>query len=192
MIPVVPAAHYSCGGILVDQWGCSSIENLYALGECASTGLHGANRLASNSLLESLVFSHRACEHASKKIPSISFREGIRNWNAEGTVSNEEMILVTQNIRELQSIMSYYVGIVRSDQRLERAYKRLNIIYQETETLYQHSVITKRICELRNMVCTAYLIIREAMKRKESLGLHYSIDYPLKKTYNFISSKFLP
>ena len=181
MIPVVPAAHYSCGGILVDQWGCSSIENLYALGECASTGLHGANRLASNSLLESLVFSHRACEHASKKTPSMSFREGIRNWNAEGTVSNEEMILVTQNIRELQSIMSYYVGIVRSDQRLERAYKRLNIIYQETETLYQHSVITKRICELRNMVCTAYLIIREAMKRKESLGLHYSIDYPPKE-----------
>jgi L-aspartate oxidase len=177
MIPVVPAAHYSCGGITADQWGCSTIENLYALGECASTGLHGANRLASNSLLESLVFSHRAYEHASEKIASISFKDGIKDWNAEGTVSNEEMILVTQSVRELQSLMSNYVGIVRSNLRLQRAFDRLNIIYRETEVLYQHSVVTKEICELRNMVGTAYLIIREAMKRKESLGLHYLIDY---------------
>jgi L-aspartate oxidase len=181
MIPVVPAAHYSCGGIAVDQWGCSSIENLYALGECSSTGLHGANRLASNSLLESLVFSHRAKQHASKKINSIAFKEGIKDWNAEGTVSNEEMILVTQSVRELQAIMSNYVGIVRSNLRLQRAFDRLNIIYRETETLYQRSVVTKEICELRNMVGTAYLIIREAMKRKESLGLHYLIDYPNEK-----------
>ena len=177
MIPVVPAAHYSCGGIAVDQWGCSSIENLYALGECSSTGLHGANRLASNSLLESLVFSHRAYQHALKKMDSISFKTGVKDWNAEGTVSNEEMILVTQSVRELQAIMSNYVGIVRSNLRLQRAFDRLNIIYRETETLYQRSVITKEICELRNMVCTAYLIIREAMKRHENLGLHYSIDY---------------
>jgi len=181
MIPVVPAAHYSCGGITVDQWGCSTIENLYALGECASTGLHGANRLASNSLLESLVFSHRAYEHAAEKIDAISFKDGIKDWNAEGTVSNEEMILVTQSVRELQAIMSNYVGIVRSNLRLQRAFDRLNIIYRETETLYQRSVVTKEICELRNMVGTAYLIIREAMKRKESLGLHYSIDFPPKK-----------
>jgi L-aspartate oxidase len=180
MIPVVPAAHYSCGGISVDKWGCTTIAHLYALGECASTGLHGANRLASNSLLESLVFSHRACVHASECLSHISFENNIKDWNAEGTVSNEEMILVTQNIRELQSIMSYYVGIVRSDQRLERAFNRLNIIYHEAETLYQHSVVTKRICELRNMVCTAYLITRHAMQRKESIGLHYSIDYPPK------------
>ena len=180
MIPVVPAAHYSCGGIAVDQWGCSTIENLYALGECSSTGLHGANRLASNSLLESLVFSHRAYKHASKRINTISFKNGIKDWNAEGTVSNEEMILVTQSVRELQAIMSNYVGIVRSNLRLQRAFDRLNIIYCETETLYQRSVVTKEICELRNMVCTAYLIIREAIKRKESLGLHYSIDYPPK------------
>ena len=181
LIPVVPAAHYSCGGILTDPWGCTNIRNLYALGECASTGLHGANRLASNSLLESLVFSHRACEHASQKINSIDFIEGIKDWNAEGTISNEEKILITESTRELQSIMSYYVGIVRSDLRLERALKRINIIYQETETLYQQSVITQQICELRNMICTAYLIIKEAMKRKESLGLHYSIDYPPKE-----------
>ncbi|MDR1793670.1 MAG: L-aspartate oxidase [Bacteroidales bacterium] len=180
MIPVVPAAHYSCGGITVDEWGRTTIANLYALGECASTGLHGANRLASNSLLESLVFSHRACEDARQKINSIHFVQGIKPWNAEGTVSNEEMILVTQSIRELQSIMSNYVGIVRSNLRLQRAFDRLNIIYRETEMLYQRSTLTIRICELRNMVATAYLIIREAMKRKESLGLHYSIDYPSK------------
>ena len=180
MIPVVPAAHYSCGGIAVDEWGVTSIKNLYALGECASTGLHGANRLASNSLLESLVFSHRACEHAAKQIHAISFQEGIPYWDAEGTVSNEEMILVTQSVRELQSIMSNYVGIVRSDLRLQRALNRLNIIFRETEDLYQRSVVTKQICELRNMIGTAYLIIREAIKRKESLGLHYSIDYPPK------------
>ena len=178
MIPVVPAAHYSCGGITVNEWGCSTIENLYALGECSSTGLHGANRLASNSLLESLVFSHRAYKHTEKKINNLSFEERINDWNAEGTVSNEEMILITQSVRELQAIMSNYVGIVRSNLRLQRAFDRLNIIYRETETLYQRSVVTKQICELRNMVCTAYLIIREAMKRKESLGLHYSIDYP--------------
>ncbi len=180
MIPVVPAAHYSCGGIYVDQWGATTIENLYALGECASTGLHGANRLASNSLLESLVFSHRACEHAAKRINSITFQEGIPSWDAEGTVSNDEMVLVTQSVKELQAIMSNYVGIVRSDLRLQRAFDRLNIIHRETEALYQRSVVTKPICELRNMVGTAYLIIREAMKRKESLGLHYSIDYPPK------------
>lgn len=180
MIPVVPAAHYSCGGIWVDKWGKTSINHLYALGECSSTGLHGANRLASNSLLEALVFSHRACEHSSNLLPNIDFQEGIQDWNAEGTVSNEEMILVTQSVRELQAMMSYYVGIVRSDHRLQRAFDRLNIIYRETEDLYQHSEVTKPICELRNMICTAYLIIREAMKRKESLGLHYSIDYPPK------------
>jgi L-aspartate oxidase len=178
MIPVVPAAHYSCGGIYADKWGATTIENLYALGECASTGLHGANRLASNSLLESLVFSHRACLHAAPKIASISFQEGIPHWDAEGTVFNEEMVLITQSVRELQSIMSYYVGIVRSDLRLQRAFDRLHIIHRETESLYQRSVVTKQICELRNMVGTAYLIIREAMKRKKSLGLHYSIDYP--------------
>ena len=178
MIPVVPAAHYSCGGIYVDKWGATTIANLYALGECASTGLHGANRLASNSLLESLVFSHRACEDAAKKIKTISFQEKIPSWDAEGTVSNEEMILITQSVKELQGIMSNYVGIVRSDLRLQRAFDRLNIIHRETEALYQRSVVTKPICELRNMIGTAYLIIREAMKRKESLGLHYSIDYP--------------
>ncbi|MBU0486781.1 MAG: L-aspartate oxidase [Bacteroidetes bacterium] len=182
MIPVVPASHYFCGGIMVDENGRSSIENLYATGECASTGLHGANRLASNSLLESLVFSHRAALEALKKYEGISFREDIPEWNSDDTVLNEEMILITQSIKELHGIMSSYVGIVRSDLRLNRALVRLETLYRETETLYEESKITAEICELRNMINVAYLVIKMAKQRKESRGLHYSIDYPpLKK-----------
>jgi L-aspartate oxidase len=178
MIPVVPAAHYTCGGIKVDEFGCSTILNLYAAGECASTGLHGANRLASNSLLESLVFSHRASQHAGDKIRNISFCETIPDWNAEGTVLNEEMILITQTLKELQSIMTNYVGIVRSNLRLNRASERLELIYRENEELYDRSILTEKLCEVRNLITVAYLIIKMAMARKESRGLHYSIDYP--------------
>ncbi|MFH0895078.1 MAG: L-aspartate oxidase [Bacteroidota bacterium] len=178
MIPVVPAAHYLCGGIQVDKNACTSIENLYASGECSSTGLHGANRLASNSLLEALVFSHRASIHATARIKEISFMEKIPEWNAEGTVLNEEMVLITQSLKELQGIMSNYVGIVRSDLRLQRALERLDILYRETELLYEKSILFPRICELRNLINVAYLIIKAAMKRKESRGLHFSIDYP--------------
>lgn len=178
MIPVVPAAHYLCGGIKVDLYARSSIINLYASGECASTGLHGANRLASNSLLESAVFSHRASVNALEKFREIDFNDDIPDWDAEGTVLNEEMILITQTTKELQSIMSSYVGIVRSNLRLQRALDRLEIIYRETEELYKRSNITVKICELRNLINVAYLIIRMAQQRKESRGLHYSIDYP--------------
>jgi len=178
MIPVVPAAHYTCGGIKADQYGCSNILNLYASGECASTGLHGANRLASNSLLESLVFSHRASLHAASAIPHIHFCEIIPDWNAEGTVMNEEMILITQTLKELQGIMTNYVGIVRSNLRLNRAFERLAILYRETEELYDRSILTEKICEVRNLITVAYLIIKMAMARKESRGLHFSIDYP--------------
>jgi L-aspartate oxidase len=178
MIPVVPAAHYMCGGIKVDKFARSTIENLYASGECASTGLHGANRLASNSLLESAVFSHRAAMDAIEKVNDINYCEKIPDWNAEGTVLNEEMILITQTTRELQSIMSNYVGIVRSDLRLQRALDRLEIIYRETEDLYNKSIISVEICELRNLINVAYLIIKMAQLRKESRGLHFSIDYP--------------
>ncbi len=178
MLPVVPAAHYFCGGITTDEFAQTSIKNLYASGECASTGLHGANRLASNSLLESLVFSHRAYINSIEKIKNISFYENIPNWNAEGTVLNEEMILITQTKKELQSIMSNYVGIVRSNLRLERALRRLEILYRETEELYIKSIVTSQICELRNMINVGYLIIQNAIDRKESRGLHYSIDYP--------------
>ncbi|MCF8296311.1 MAG: L-aspartate oxidase [Saprospiraceae bacterium] len=182
MIPVVPAAHYMCGGIKVDDYGRSSIRNLYASGECASTGLHGANRLASNSLLESLVFSHRASIDAASKIKTLDIWEEIPDWDTSGTVLNEEMVLITQTLKEVQNIMSNYVGIVRSDLRLKRALDRLQIIYNETEDLYNKSVLTVEICELRNIINVAYLIIKMALKRKESRGLHYSIDYPkLKK-----------
>lgn len=184
MIPVVPAAHYSCGGILVDEWGRSTISNLYASGECSSTGLHGANRLASNSLLESLVFSHRACLDAVKKIDSIRFCDEVPDWNSDGTVLNEEMVLITQSKKEVQSILSSYVGIVRSNLRLQRAFDRLEILYRETEDLYKKSILSPEICELRNIINVGYLIIKHAMDRKESRGLHYSLDYPEHRDVN--------
>ena len=178
MIPVVPAAHYSCGGIEADKNACTSISNLYASGEVASTGLHGANRLASNSLLESAVFSHRAAVHAIDNFRNAEYVVKVPDWDSEGTVLNEELILVTQSKKEVQSIMSNYVGIVRSDLRLKRGLDRLKIIYKETEDLYQKSLVTEGICELRNLINVAYLVIRFAQKRKQSIGLHYNIDYP--------------
>lgn len=178
MIPVIPAAHYSCGGIKVDKWGRTTIKNLYAAGECSSTGLHGSNRLASNSLLEAVVFSHRAGIDAINTIDLQSFMKNIPEWDDEGMVYTEEMILVTQSMKEIRSIMSDYVGIVRSNLRLERALRRLEILHIETERLYDRSLITPRLCELRNSINVAYLIIKMAMERKESTGLHYNIDYP--------------
>lgn len=180
MIPVVPAAHYTCGGIKVDEFGRTSIKNLYATGECTCTGLHGANRLASNSLLEAAVFSHRAAIDAIKSVNALSHNQNIPEWNAEGTVLNEEMVLITQSLKELQGIMSNYVGIVRSDLRLNRAFNRLNLLYKETEELFDKSIVTQPLCELRNLITVAYVIIKNAMHRKESVGLHYTIDYPPK------------
>lgn len=177
MIPVVPAQHYVCGGIQVDEHSRSSILNLYAVGECACTGLHGANRLASNSLLEAVVYAHRASEHAKKTLPSVSFHDGIPAWNAEGTEHAEEMVLITQSRREVQQIMSNYVGIVRSPLRLQRAFDRLEILYRENEMLYEKTTITQELSELRNLICIGYLIIKHAMERRESVGLHYLIDY---------------
>ena len=178
MIPVVPAAHYTCGGIKVDTTARSSIRHLYASGECSSTGLHGANRLASNSLLESIVFSHRASQDAIQQLNKIRLQSDIPDWNAEGMVLNEEMVLITQSKKELQAIMSSYVGIVRSDLRLQRAFDRLKLLYQETEDLYNKSILTPRLCELRNLINIGYLIITAARQRHESRGLHYSLDYP--------------
>lgn len=179
MIPVVPAAHYVCGGIKVDEFGRSSIKKLYASGECASTGLHGANRLASNSLLESLVFSHRAAEDSLKCFEKNGINHEIPDWSFKGTILNEEMILITQSMKDLQIIMSSYVGIVRSNLRLQRAHDRLEILFKETEDLFKKSILSEDICELRNMINVAYLIIKMAINRKESRGLHYSLDYPV-------------
>lgn len=178
MIPVVPAAHYLCGGIKVDMDGESTINNLYAVGECSSTGLHGANRLASNSLMEAIVYAERAFQSAVRRIATNEINADVPLWDYRGTTHPEEMVLITQSYKEMQQIMSNYVGIVRSNIRLERALKRLGIIHRETEKLYKKSILTKNLCELRNMVNVGYLIIRDAQTLHESRGLHYSIDYP--------------
>jgi L-aspartate oxidase len=178
MIPVAPAAHYSCGGIKVDEWGRTSIGNLYACGECSSTGLHGANRLASNSLLEALVFAHRCYLNSIERAGGVAFKELIPDWNAEGTMEPGEMILITQSAKELQLLMSDYVGIVRTDTRLQRAMKRLDLLHEELESLYETTAVSPQLCEVRNLVTVGYLIVRGASFRKESRGLHYNTDYP--------------
>ena len=175
-IPVTPSAHYCCGGIEVDEHGQSSVENLYAIGECSSTGLHGANRLASNSLLEAIVYAHSASEHVVKNFKEYPFKEGVPNWDTSGTEAPEEMILITQSLKEIQELMSAYVGIVRSDLRLNRALERLKIIFQETEDLYEKTTLSQTICETRNIINVAYLIIKTASDRKQSIGLHYKIN----------------
>lgn len=185
MIPVVPAAHYQCGGIKVDSHARTSIHRLYAIGECASTGLHGANRLASNSLTEAVVFAQMAAEHSIANIGSRNICNAVPEWNYEGTTHNEEMVLITQSFKELQQIMSSYVGIVRSNLRLQRALDRLEIIFRETEQLYKASILTQQLCELRNMIKVGYLVIKAAQSMRESRGLHYSIDYPKQKGMEF-------
>jgi L-aspartate oxidase len=178
MIPVAPAAHYLCGGITVNLDGETSIGRLYANGECACTGLHGANRLASNSLIEAVVYADAAAKHSIPQIEKYSYQENVPAWNDEGTTSPEELVLITQSYKEVGQIMSSYVGIVRSDIRLQRAMSRLNIIFRETENLFQRSEVSRDICELRNIIKVGYLVIKQAMARKESRGLHYTIDYP--------------
>jgi L-aspartate oxidase len=180
MIPVAPAAHYSCGGIKTDEWGKTSIRNLFAAGECASTGLHGANRLASNSLLEAMVFGHRAFEEAAKNHTELLTPDLIPDWDTTGTTDPREMILITQSLKELQLLMSDYVGIVRTNVRLERAMKRLDLLWTETEQLYQTTKLSPQLGELRNMISVAYLIVKGAQFRKESRGLHFNTDYPEK------------
>lgn len=178
MIPVVPAAHYLCGGIKVDINGMSWIKRLYAAGETASTGLHGANRLASNSLLEAIVYADRAAKHALTVYQNFNIEKNIPEWNDEGTTFPEEMVLIIQTLRELQLIMSNYVGIVRSELRLKRAMDRLDILLTETEALYKKSKLSKELCELRNLITVGYLVIKSAQARKESRGLHYMLDHP--------------
>ncbi len=177
MIPVAPAAHYSCGGIKTDEWARTSILHLYACGECACTGLHGANRLASNSLLEAMVFGHRAFLNSAEAIDGIGFEAGIPDWNQRGTTEPKEMILITQSVKELQQIMSDYVGIVRTDVRLQRASKRLDLLFDETEDLYKATRVSPQLFELRNIISVGYLIVKGASLRKESRGLHFNTDH---------------
>ena len=177
-IPVAPCAHYLCGGIKVDLNACSSIKRLYAVGECSCTGLHGGNRLASNSLIEAVVYADAAARHALQHLDEYDFNNNVPEWNDEGTLTNEEKVLIAQDVKEVGQIMSAYVGIVRSDLRLKRAWTRLDLLYEETEELFKRVKATPDICELRNMINVGYLITRQAMQRKESRGLHYTIDYP--------------
>ena len=177
-IPVAPAAHYLCGGIKVDENACSSILHLYAVGECSCTGLHGGNRLASNSLIEAVVFADAAAKHAMANVDNYTFREDIPEWDNRGTQHLEEMVLITQSAKEVGSIMGSYVGIVRSNLRLDRAWNRLDILYEETERLFKTSKVSREICELRNIINVGYLIMSQAKQRHESRGLHYTLDYP--------------
>ncbi len=180
-IPVVPAAHYLCGGIVSDLNGRSSVKNLFVSGECACTGVHGANRLASNSLLEGVVFSHCAYEYLKEYFPAKG--AGIRvpefpHWNKEGTFDLEEWILIQHNIEDVKRLMWDYVGIVRSNLRLQRAYRRILLLDEEIKDYYRRSTVTPRLVELRTLATLAKLIIRGAITRKESRGLHYNTDYP--------------
>ena len=180
-IPVVPAAHYLCGGVVSDLNGKTSIENLYVSGESACTGVHGANRLASNSLLEGIVFSHRAYLQAESHIDNFNSNHAIPHfpdWNKEGTFDLEEWVLVQHDIEDVKRLMWDYVGIVRSDKRLQKAHKRILMLAEDIHDHYKKSTVSSRIVELRNLATVAKLIIKSAMMRKDSIGLHYNADHP--------------
>lgn len=176
-IPVVPAAHYQCGGVMTDTVGRTSIKGLFACGEVTCTGLHGANRLASNSLLEALVFSNRAQRIAIAQAKETEWKTDIPDWDDSGTERPQEWVLISHNREELRRIMWNYVGIVRSNLRLDRALRRTHMLFEETEDFFRRSRVSSGLCELRNMIAVAYLIIRSAKMRRESRGLHYMLDY---------------
>lgn len=182
-IPVVPAAHYTCGGVMADLHGQTDINGLYAIGEVAYTGLHGANRLASNSLLECLVFARAASEDIENQLNKVRMPNDIPPWDDSQVSNSDEEVVIAHNWHELRLFMWDYVGIVRSDKRLERALRRCSLLQQEIEEYYQHFRVSNHLLELRNLVQVAELIIRCAMDRKESRGLHYNIDHPEKSPH---------
>ncbi len=177
-IPVVPACHYLCGGVTVTKKGETSIFNLFACGECSRTGLHGANRLASNSLLEALVYADKiAKEVIAQKETLVEVDQDIPEWNEEGTIVPEELVLITHNKHTVQSIMSDLVAIVRTNDRLQMALDHLHYIYQDTEKLYAKSKLSPQVCELRNLIAIAYLIVKQSIARKENKGAYYNLEY---------------
>jgi L-aspartate oxidase len=178
-IPVVPAAHYLCGGVKVDTWGESNINNLFVIGEASCTGLHGANRLASNSLLEGVVYATRAAQRSIERMTEsrASFPE-VEPWDCGSATDSDEEVVVAHNWHEIRLSMWNYVGIVRSTKRLTRALRRIQMIQEEIDDYYWDFFITSDLIELRNIATVSELIVRCALKRKESRGLHYTIDYP--------------
>jgi L-aspartate oxidase len=191
-IPVVPAAHYSCGGVITDLTGRTSIKGLYASGEVSMTGVHGANRLASNSLLEALVFSHRAAQDAQSFLAAYKgSAPEIREWDDSGTINSEEWVLISHDRREIQQVMWDYVGIVRSQLRLERAFRRMEFLQNEIETFFKKTRVTEGSLELRNLAECAMLIIRCAMKRRETRGLQVRTDFRERNDADFLSDTMI-
>ena len=177
-IPVVPAAHYSCGGVVTDKHAKTDLNNVYAVGEVAYTGLHGANRMASNSLLECVVFARAAAQHIQSQLDCASYSEVIPAWDESRVTDSDEEVIIQHNWHELRLSMWDYVGIVRTDKRLQRALRRIELLQQEIHDYYANFRVSNNLLELRNLVTVARLIILCAMRRKESRGLHYNLDYP--------------
>jgi len=177
-IPIVPAAHYTCGGVMVDQHGRTDLDGLYAIGEVSYTGLHGANRLASNSLLECVVYGWSAAEDIIKRLPHVKLAKNLPQWDESRVDNSDEQVVIQHNWHELRLFMWDYVGIVRTTKRLERALRRIMTLQQEIDEYYANFRISNNLLELRNLVLVAELIVRSAMERKESRGLHYTLDYP--------------
>ncbi|EGK3871256.1 L-aspartate oxidase [Escherichia coli] len=177
-VPIVPAAHYTCGGVMVDDHGRTDVEGLYAIGEVSYTGLHGANRMASNSLLECLVYGWSAAEDITRRMPDAHGVSTLSPWDESRVENPDERVVIQHNWHELRLFMWDYVGIVRTTKRLERALRRITMLQQEIDEYYAHFRVSNNLLELRNLVQVAELIVRCAMMRKESRGLHFTLDYP--------------